>query len=81
MMAIHLNHRWMRRIGLLLFFTSLTPAWGCPHCSEGIRKQIQAGIFNDQFIANVGITALPFAVLAGIVIAIHKWPFGIGPRR
>ena len=53
------------------------PAAACPTCDAGIRKRVWAGVFGPDFAANVGYSALPFAVFAGAAAAVH----GRGPRR
>lgn len=62
---------------MLLSLPSLQ-AQACPDCPEGIRKQVRAGIFDETFVANVGMAALPFGVLAAITAALHV---GLPSRR
>ena len=50
------------------------PAFACATCDAGIRKQVWAGVFGPDFAANVLFSALPFAVFAGVALAVH------GPR-
>lgn len=54
------------------------PARACPDCPEGIRRQVRAGIFDEGFVRNVGMAALPFGVLSCITAMIH---FGFAGRR
>jgi hypothetical protein len=56
---------------------STSPVLACPTCAEGIRREVQAGIFDGSFARNLALTTLPFGVLAGICAALH---FGL-PRR
>lgn len=56
-------------------------ALGCPFCESEIGKQVEAGIFNDDFARNVLATLLPFPILLGIVTLIHfglPWSRGKG---
>ena len=43
----------------------------CPLCDSETGRQVQSGIFNDQFWANVLLTASPFPVLLAIVALIY----------
>jgi hypothetical protein len=47
------------------------PAAACPVCDSETGRTIRAGIFDDDFGANVLLTLLPFPVLAGVVVLIH----------
>lgn len=49
----------------------VSTANACPYCETGTGKQVQAGIFNDQFWNNVTLTLLPLFILLGIVALIH----------
>ena len=53
------------------------PAAACPTCDAGIRARVRAGVFGPDFAANVGYSALPFAVFAGAAAALH----GRGAKR
>ena len=56
------------------------PASACPHCDEGIRKRVRAGIFDAAFWPNVAYSVLPFAVFGGVAAAIHGGPTAKGRR-
>lgn len=71
-------HRWAAGAALIAALSLSIPARACPDCPEGVRKQVRAAIFGEGFARNVGIAALPFGVLAGIVAMIH---FGLPERR
>ena len=43
----------------------------CPLCDSETGRQVQSGIFNDQFWANVLVTASPFPILLAIVALIY----------
>ena len=69
----------MKRLALaaaaILIFAG--PAAACPTCDAGVRKRVWAGVFGPDFAANVGYSALPFAVFAGAAAALH----GRGAKR
>ena len=46
-------------------------ATACPFCKSETGRQVQEGIFNDQFWGNVLLTALPFPILLAIVALIY----------
>lgn len=43
----------------------------CPYCETETGKQVQQGIFNDQFWSNVTMTLLPLFILLAIVALIY----------
>ena len=53
----------------LLAMATAAPA--CPYCDSAVGRRVAAGIFNADFPATLGLTALPLALLAGVVAAIH----------
>lgn len=71
----------MQRILIFLTTTmaalSAAPASACPYCSEGIRKQVIAGVFDERFGHNLLFTLAPFVVFGGLAAAIHF----SGPQR
>lgn len=71
--------RALSRLAVVVFVSVVAPsAIGCPDCPEGIRRQVNAGIFDGAFIRNVAAAALPFGVLAAIGAAVHA---GAGARQ
>lgn len=55
-------------------------AFGCPFCETDIGKQVNAGVFNDDFTGRLVVTLLPFPILLGIVAFIHfGWPWSRQP--
>jgi hypothetical protein len=57
----------------------LSPAAGrasaCTVCDGGTGRQVRARILDGDFGTNLIATLLPFALLAGVVAAIHfGWP-------
>lgn len=57
---------------IVAFAVLIAPrAIACPDCPEGIRRQVNAGIFDESFLQNLGMAALPFGVLAAIGAAMH----------
>jgi hypothetical protein len=74
-----MNWRAMVLTGLLVLSAGLPSATACPYCETETGKQVQAGIFNDQFWSNVMLTLLPLFILLGIVALIYfdlswLWP-------
>ncbi|CAN5749858.1 hypothetical protein BH23PLA1_BH23PLA1_03400 [soil metagenome] len=66
----------MRRIlltGLLTAWFAL-PVQACPTCSIGVREQVRAEVFGEDFGRNLVVTALPFAFFLGIAAVIHGRP-------
>ena len=57
--------------GVVALLLSASSALACPYCETEIGRQVQAGIFNDQFWSNVTLTLLPLFVLLGIVALIY----------
>lgn len=52
---------------------------GCPICDSETGQEVRAGIFDEDFAANLVMVLLPFPVLLGIVAMIY---FGVPlPRR
>lgn len=79
----------MRRLNtpLLGAMVALAPglAQACPECAAGVRAQVRRGIFDRGFAANLGATALPFAVFFGVAAVVHSGIPGLpagrrGPR-
>jgi hypothetical protein len=74
-----MNWRTVVISGLIVLSVGLRCATACPYCETETGKQVQAGIFNDQFWSNVTLTLLPLFVLLGIVALIYfdlswLWP-------
>lgn len=71
----------MQKIVLFLIaastILSCLPVAACPDCSEGIRKQVIAGIFDDRFSQNLLFTIAPFLIFGALTMAIHF----SGPQR
>lgn len=65
---------------LAFLVTAVASARACPTCAQGIRQKVYAEVFGPDFVQNLGLTALPFVVLAGIAIAVHRAP-GREPER
>jgi hypothetical protein len=53
------------------------PASACPFCATPTGRQVQAGVFNDDFAVNLLLTLLPLFILLLVVLLIH---FGL-PRN
>jgi hypothetical protein len=71
---------------LLVLSAGLPSAPACPYCETETGRQVQAGIFNDQFWSNVTLTLLPLFVLLGIVALIYfdlswLWPKTHGEEK
>ena len=71
----------IRRAGgsVVAVLVCVSTATACPYCETETGKQVQAGIFNDQFWSNVTLTLLPLFILLGIVALIYfdlswLWP-------
>jgi hypothetical protein len=43
----------------------------CPLCDSETAEETRAGIFNDEFLPALFAGILPFAILAGIALAVH----------
>lgn len=70
--------------GLVIPLLSACRALACPFCESETGQQVRAGIFNDQFWANVVLTLLPFPILLTIVALIYfdvRWQWGCAERR
>jgi hypothetical protein len=52
------------------------PASACPFCEGGPsgRNEVQEAIFGDGFWFNFTAAALPFVVVAALVVVIHGGP-------
>ena len=52
---------------LVCFWLSNAPASACPGC----RPTVEAGVYNGQFVANLGVLLLPLALLCAVGVAIY----------
>lgn len=59
----------MSRLSVMLvtLLASSAPAAACPSC----RPTVEAAIYDDSFWSNVGLTLLPFVVVALIIAVIE----------
>ncbi|MDX1962186.1 MAG: hypothetical protein SFX18_03470 [Pirellulales bacterium] len=55
---------------LLLYAANLG---ACPLCDSATGAHVRAELFGDNFWPHLLVTLLPFLVLAGIVLAIHRY--------
>jgi hypothetical protein len=53
-----------------------TAVAACPLCHGETGQRVRAGIFGEDFTANVLASLLPFPIFLGIVAAIHGRPAG-----
>lgn len=53
------------------------PAFACPVCHTETGAQVRAGIFGEDFGANLLVAAMPFPIFLGIAAALH---FGAGSK-
>lgn len=56
---------------VVVLTAALPSATACLYCETETGRQVQAGIFNDQFWSNLALTLLPLFVLLGIVALIY----------
>ena len=75
----------MRRFGALLLGAmaagAAAPASAGPDCAAGVRAQVRRGIFDERFAANLGATALPFAIFFGVAAVVHAGVPGLAAGR
>jgi len=53
----------------------------CPYCTSEVGLEVSAGIFNDDFGANLALMVLPFAIMVIVVALIHFGGPGRGPAH
>ena len=65
----------MTRLGVLpLVFTTLwisDQAWACSLCDSERAREVRAGVFDESFGRHVAAAVAPFALLAGLIGAVH----------
>lgn len=62
---------WSAAASLLALSVATSSAVACPFCESETGRQVQAGIFDEQFWGNVLLTLLPFPVLLVVVALIY----------
>lgn len=61
----------VRLASAALFAVCTTTATACPYCQTDIGREVRQSVFNSQFAATAGLTALPLLLLAGVVAEIR----------
>lgn len=70
-----------KRLAALAALASVSlTAMSCPLCDSETADEVRAGLLDDVFFLNLGVAALPFAVLAVLIASIHGLP-SRSPRR
>jgi hypothetical protein len=76
---VRLIRKWLAVTAVAL--VQAAPVAACPLCESETGQQVRAGVFGAEFLANLLLTALPFAVLLAVVTLIHLVPARPRPAR
>lgn len=63
--------RLRNRLVLVLNLAAPAAALACPLCDSERAKEVRAGLLDAHLGKNVAAAALPFAVLAALVVGVH----------
>lgn len=66
-------------LAILAIVTLPIPTPACPVCDRETGREVRAGIFDEDFAANLVAAAAPFGVFLGLTAAILR--VGKSPRR
>jgi hypothetical protein len=74
--------RWMSLIyASISYLIAASVAAACPLCQSETGQQVRDGIFDSQFTANLFAMVLPFVIIAGAVIVIHRGAWFLEPHN
>jgi hypothetical protein len=63
----------IRGLSALSLLLGTLPARACPICATETGAQVRDQIFNDGFVANLGATILPFALISLAIAVPACW--------